>query len=209
MATSRTLYDVLGVRPAASADEMRRSYLQRARLLHPDRHVDAGTARRAEVERQMQELNAAWDVLGDPRRRRRYDEQQGIGEPRATATAVDSEPRFVTRLDGTTEADVGPVDAVARLARGIPWIALIAVLVLIFIFSAYALTGGPTTGDIGNGTKTGTCVTLGANGTIASASCGTSGAHVVVTLVGPSSPCPQGTERFQPASGAAVYCLEG
>lgn len=207
MASERTLYDVVGVRPDASADEVRRSYLQRARLLHPDRHVDAGVARRAQVERQMQELNAAWQVLGDAGRRRRYDEQQGIGvRERPTITA--DEPRFVTRMDGTTEADVGPVDAFARLARAIPWIALIAVLVIIFIFSAYALTGNTGAGDFGNGTKTGTCVVI-TGGTARASSCDADGARVVITLVGPSSPCPQGTDRFQPTSGSAVYCLEG
>jgi hypothetical protein len=209
VASGRTLYDVLGVRPDASADELRRSYLQRARLLHPDRHVDAGSARRAEVERQMQDLTAAWQVLGDARRRRRYDEQEGIGV-REPAPDTSEQPRFVTRLDGTTEADVGPVevDGLARLARGIPWIALIAVLVIIFIFSAYALTGKPGAGDIGNGTKTGTCVLI-TGGSPSPAPCDTKGARVVITLVGASSPCPQGTERFQPTSGNAAYCLEG
>jgi hypothetical protein len=201
------LYDVLGVRPDASADELRRSYLQRARLLHPDRHIDAGSARRAEVERQMQDLTAAWQVLGDAGRRRRYDEQQGIGVRERPPTTTD-EPRFVTRLDGTTEADVEPVDGLAKLARGIPWIALVAVLVIIFFFSAYALTGTPGAGDIGNGTKTGTCVLI-TGGSPTPTPCDTNGARVVITLVGASSPCPQGTERFQPTSGNAAYCLEG
>jgi len=39
---ARTHYEVLGVPHTASAEDLRRAYLDRARLLHPDRHIDAG-----------------------------------------------------------------------------------------------------------------------------------------------------------------------
>lgn len=60
----RTLYEVLDVAPTATFDQIHRAYLRSARLAHPDAGgSDAG----------MQEINRAWDVLGDPDRRRAYD----------------------------------------------------------------------------------------------------------------------------------------
>src|SRR3954468_9868981 len=136
-AMARTHYEVLGVPRTASAEELRRAYLERARLLHPDRHIDAGPKGRAEAEWRMQEVTEAWRVLGDAGRRRRYDRELG-GPVRA---AVDDD-RFTTRSDGTFPEEVELLDPTARLIRGLPWIALAVVLIGIFIFTAYAATGG-------------------------------------------------------------------
>ena len=59
-------YDVLGVAPTASADEVRAAYRRAARDHHPDAGGDG---------LRMQDLNAAWRVLGDPIRRAAYDRQ--------------------------------------------------------------------------------------------------------------------------------------
>lgn len=64
---------MLGVAPDASVAEIRRAYLALARRHHPDFHVGATAAARAETERVMQQLNEAWLVLGDRRRRADYD----------------------------------------------------------------------------------------------------------------------------------------
>ena len=58
------LYDVLGVDRSASADEVRTAYRQRARETHPDAGGDVGA---------FHAVQAAWEVLGDPDRRRAYD----------------------------------------------------------------------------------------------------------------------------------------
>lgn len=57
-------YEVLGVTPAASGEELRRAYLAQARRHHPDTGGDAAA---------MTRLNEAWAVLSDPVQRRRYD----------------------------------------------------------------------------------------------------------------------------------------
>ena len=157
----------------------------------------------------MQELTAAWQVLGDAGRRRRYDREHDIGSPSSTRERNEELRQFVLRDDGTAEEQLPPLDGAARLIHAIPWIALVAVLVIIFIFSAYALTGGPKGGDLGGGNKIGQCVIVGADGRVTDASCGDDGARTIIGLVGPSSPCPAGTERFQPTTGSAVFCLQG
>lgn len=81
-----SLYEVLGVDGAATDVELRRAYHRRARALHPDRHAGEPEDRRQVAERAMRELNAAWEVLGDAERRRRYDAERAAGRrPRAAA----------------------------------------------------------------------------------------------------------------------------
>lgn len=68
-----TLYDHLGVSPAASQEEIKRAYHSLARRHHPDAHAGAEAAVLDEARRRMVVINGAWAVLGDPERRRAYD----------------------------------------------------------------------------------------------------------------------------------------
>jgi curved DNA-binding protein CbpA len=76
------LYELLQVSPRASLVVIQAAYRVLARTYHPD--VNDGS----ETVRQMRQLNAAYDVLSDPRRRARYDAQfapptrQSAGKPR-------------------------------------------------------------------------------------------------------------------------------
>lgn len=58
-------YQVLGVDPDADTAKIRHAYLRLARVNHPDFSSANGE--------QMRLINAAWHVLGDPRRRTDYD----------------------------------------------------------------------------------------------------------------------------------------
>jgi molecular chaperone DnaJ len=66
--STRDFYEVLGVSRDASADEIKRSYRRLAQQLHPDRKPDD-----PEAESHFKELAVAYETLGDPERRRRYD----------------------------------------------------------------------------------------------------------------------------------------
>jgi DnaJ domain len=68
-----TYYEVLGVPPTASVVDIRRAYVDLARRHHPDFHTTAQAQDRADAERQMQQINEAWLVLGDAKRRGAYD----------------------------------------------------------------------------------------------------------------------------------------
>lgn len=72
-------YDVLGVPMGADPAEIRRAYVRLARRHHPDARSADGPAAVAAAQRQMQDINAAWEVLGHPARRRRYDDAVRAG----------------------------------------------------------------------------------------------------------------------------------
>ncbi|HUL08779.1 MAG TPA: DnaJ C-terminal domain-containing protein [Candidatus Acidoferrum sp.] len=63
-----TPYEILGVQPSASADDIKKAYRALAKKLHPD--LNPGNKR---VEQQFKEVSAAYDLLSDPAKRARYD----------------------------------------------------------------------------------------------------------------------------------------
>ena len=64
------LYDVLGVRRNATAEEINKAYRKKAFDLHPDRQKEAD---RAEAEERIKLLNVARGTLVDALSRRDYD----------------------------------------------------------------------------------------------------------------------------------------
>lgn len=64
-------YATLDVEPGAGPDEVRAAWRFMITAFHPDRFRDQGQRMRAEEV--TKRANAAWQVLGDPERRRRYD----------------------------------------------------------------------------------------------------------------------------------------
>src|SRR3954454_20093300 len=62
------LYKTLGVDKKASQDDIKKAYRKLARKYHPDRNPDD-----AQAEERFKEVQAAYDVLGDPDKRKEYD----------------------------------------------------------------------------------------------------------------------------------------
>jgi DnaJ-class molecular chaperone len=70
----KDLYAVLGVERGASLDDIKKTYKKLARKYHPD--VNPGDA---QAEERFKEISAAYDALGDPEKRKLYDEFGGEG----------------------------------------------------------------------------------------------------------------------------------
>ena len=68
-----THYELLGVPPEATTDEILKAFRRQARLHHPDTQPDGDPAAVEAARRTMVELIAAREVLGDPARRSAYD----------------------------------------------------------------------------------------------------------------------------------------
>jgi DnaJ-class molecular chaperone len=66
--TQEDLYRSLGVRPSATAEELKAAYRAAIKKVHPD--VNDG---RPEATREAQRLNAAYEILADPASRAAYD----------------------------------------------------------------------------------------------------------------------------------------
>ena len=62
-------YSTLGVGKAATEKEIKQAYRKLARKHHPDVNPDDKKA-----ESQFKEINEAYQVLGDPAKRKKYDE---------------------------------------------------------------------------------------------------------------------------------------
>jgi DnaJ-class molecular chaperone len=65
---AQTPYELLGVKPDASADEIRKAYRKLAKQFHPD--INPG---KPEAEARFKEISAAYDLLSDSGKRARYD----------------------------------------------------------------------------------------------------------------------------------------
>lgn len=62
-------YKILGVEKTIPQKDVKRAYLKRAKQFHPDLHPDDPKAKA-----KFQALNEAYDVIGDPEKRKKYDQ---------------------------------------------------------------------------------------------------------------------------------------
>lgn len=62
------LYNILGVSPNATTDEIKKAYRVLAMRHHPDRNPDANS------ELRFNAINAAYELLSDPQKRAEYNQ---------------------------------------------------------------------------------------------------------------------------------------
>jgi len=62
-------YKILGVQKDIAQKDVKKAYLKRAKQFHPDLHPDDPKAKA-----KFQALNEAYDVIGDPEKRQKYDQ---------------------------------------------------------------------------------------------------------------------------------------
>src|SRR5664279_1189286 len=62
-------YAILGVSRGASAEDIKKAFRKLARQYHPDKARDKKAG-----EEKFKEINEAYEVLGDPQNRKKYDQ---------------------------------------------------------------------------------------------------------------------------------------
>ena len=70
MIEQQTLYDILAIEPNAPIEKIRAIYRLRTRESHPDRKHGN--------EQQQKLLNEAYEILGNPEKRKEYNQQMGL-----------------------------------------------------------------------------------------------------------------------------------
>ncbi len=95
----RTFYDVLMIRPQADRELISVVYRHLAKRYHPDRDASPEAATR------MADLNEAYATLGDPAKRRAYDERLGLRTPsKPRVVAGDGRPTRAGAANMTSES---------------------------------------------------------------------------------------------------------
>ena len=105
-------YDILGVAPTASEEVIRAAYRKLAKKHHPD--LNPGNK---EAERRFKDIAAAYDLVGDPAKRKRFDageiDETGVERPERKFyrqyAGAGPEARPGWQGDGASFEDLGDV----------------------------------------------------------------------------------------------------
>jgi molecular chaperone DnaJ len=194
-----TLYDILGVRSDATQAEIRSAYRNAARRHHPDTGDGSTSA--------MAAAAGAWEVLGNPTKRRQYDLSQRSGVGAADADAWSSTPKTST-ASYTSGPYTGQPYTTGGLAK-FPW-KLMAVMAT--VGSVVVLIGAITASPIepqkpDNLLQPNSCVSILANGDAAEVMCDGTQDGVVAQLIPMGSTCPVGSEAHRDRQGMGTACV--
>lgn len=117
MTERRSFYEILGVEPLASQDQIKLAFRRLARERHPDRFRGAA---RAQAETDFQAITEAYNVLNDPTQRTRYDKTisskttQQLSNPREVARALLGKAMGLVKTGQAAEANEYFAQAIAH-----------------------------------------------------------------------------------------------
>lgn len=186
----RDHYAVLGVSAAASTDEIRRAYRDKARAAHPD--VAGGDPETASAR--MAAINEAWACLSDPHKRAEYDFSRRDDTTRPATPRGDPWPSVVPRDDG-------PARIPWRAMRWMLAVGVAAVIGLSFV-STESVEAPPD-----QLLQSGSCVDIDDTDAVSEVSCAGEHDAVVRQLVAFDRTCPTGTETFRDRQGMGLACV--
>lgn len=129
MKAGDTHYDVLGVAPTVEAVALRKAYVGLARTFHPDFHAGESVEVQAHAEAMMVDINRAWEVLGSPASRARYDKE------------LKSKGLLIEDAYGTARPAAATHEAPVRTTGSAPprWLTMLPALFLVLAVGAFAV----------------------------------------------------------------------
>ncbi len=192
MATNPNHYELLGVAPSASADEIRRAFRSLARRHHPD------TADGASSASTMADINRAWSVLSDPVKRFEYDRSLRVD---------DSSPKFSRKeTDHSTPVERSVFHQPAKFPwRGILFFGVVAIVGVLFLH-AVAKPSSPEIPD--NLLVIGSCVQIDTEQFVKEVTCQNPHDGVVRELVAFDRDCPSDTMGYLDRQGMGIACVD-
>lgn len=120
----RDLYDLLGVPKSADGEDIRKAYLIRTRVVHPDRFNRAQQAAEwLQANDMLRELNGAYEVLSDPAKRAHYDANlsEAQSQPRSREaegpTDTGSQSSSSASPEGASDPKDGAVERFLQLCH--------------------------------------------------------------------------------------------
>lgn len=97
-------YSILGVSEKASNAQIRNAYRRLAKSCHPDTHPGDNIA-----EEKFKQISEAYGTLGDPERRRKYDQLRKLGARSFEWTDLRGGPKWArAKAEGFSVDDLGP-----------------------------------------------------------------------------------------------------
>ena len=77
----KSYYDILGINKDASKDDIRRAFKKLSVKYHPDKHINDSEEDKKKAEDKFKEINEAYEVLSDDKKRQEYDNpiSEGFG----------------------------------------------------------------------------------------------------------------------------------
>ena len=158
MPLKKTHYEVLGVDPIAEVTQIKKAYLKRARVLHPDNNRGLSKKEADKRSREMQELNIAWGTISDETKRKVYD--QTLVQPKDSSTQgftyQDISEEYTARGDSIKRKgpefatkDEMEIRGIAKLMKPIP-LTLLFVTVISVLIVGLLITGSSETSNPSN-----------------------------------------------------------
>jgi curved DNA-binding protein CbpA len=100
-----TWYNIIGALPDAPPEDIQQAYEAKASLLRPELLSGAPSKVYAAAAQAQGIINAAWQVLGDPASRQRYDEAAGLWRSRGSLDQAGDFPAGSGLPDSDVAAD--------------------------------------------------------------------------------------------------------
>lgn len=205
--------------PDAGPDEVRRAYLALAREHHPDTAAGLTPDERAAADVRMREINAAWQVLRNPRARAAYDARLRSGRPvgsgsGATTPAPQRRPASTARPATAPGSSSVPPPPRSLLRFG-PIALVVVVLLAVVVFTAYAnkqtnVDPAPSSPTSGPRYEVGRCVrvTASESGLLPiEVACGITAAYRIAATTDLGRPCPPDTTPLAVPADKVTLCL--
>jgi molecular chaperone DnaJ len=133
MQNNKDLYRLLGLPPEASEDDIQRAHRKLVREYHPDANPEDPRA-----EERFKEIQQAYEVLSDDKKRREYDKTlytssvEASGRPDARAAGTKTGGGTDHGIDERANRDRGPMFTLGYFL-GIGLVALIIALLILLI----------------------------------------------------------------------------